>query len=70
MLKITRIALLFVVLAVGFVSTAPTQGIGAQTPAPGPPLPKPTIIPGCKQILECIPEMVFDFKTCRCVARP
>jgi hypothetical protein len=68
MQKIIRIALLFVVLAVGFVSTAPTQEIGAQTP--GPPLPQPTIIPGCKQILECIPEMVFDFKTCRCVPRP
>lgn len=62
MLKITRIALLFVVFAVGFVSTAPTQEIGAQTPGP--------IIVGCKPpIPVCIPEMVFDFKKCRCVPR-
>jgi hypothetical protein len=29
MTKVIRITLLFVALAVGFVSTAPTQGIGA-----------------------------------------
>jgi hypothetical protein len=69
MQKIIRIALLFVVLAVGFVSTAPTHGIEARTTdASGV---KPQTLFGCPPpIPVCIPEAYFDFKTCRCVPRP
>ena len=69
MSKVIRITLLFVVLAVGFISTAPTQGIGARTiESTGG---KSQTFFGCPlPIPNCIPEKVFDFKTCRCVARP
>lgn len=69
MSKVIRITLLIVVLAVGFVSTAPTQGIGARTiESAGV---KSQTLFGCPlPIPNCIPEQVFDFKTCRCVPRP
>jgi hypothetical protein len=69
MSKVIRVTLLFVVFAVGFVSTAPTQGIGARTiESTGG---NPQTFFGCPlPIPNCIPEKVFDFKTCRCVARP
>jgi hypothetical protein len=67
--KIIRIALLFVVLAAGFVSTAPTQVIEARTTRASEV--KPPTLFGCPlPIPNCIPEKVFDFKTCGCVARP
>jgi hypothetical protein len=69
MRKIIRIALLFVVLAAGFISTAPTQGIEAQTTKASEA--KPQTLFGCPlPIPNCIPEKVFDFKTCSCVPRP
>ena len=69
MSKVIRVTLLFVVLAVGFVSTAPTQGIGARTmESTGG---KPQTFFGCPlPIPNCIPEKVLDPKTCRCVPRP
>ncbi len=69
MSKIIRIALLFVVLAVGFVSIAPTQEIGTRTAKASDA--KPPTLFGCPlPIPNCIPEDYFDFKTCRCVPRP
>jgi hypothetical protein len=62
MSKAIRITLLFVVLTVGFVSTASTQGIGTGTIK--------SSISGLCPIINCIPEKVLDPKTCRCVPRP
>ena len=69
MSKVIRITLLFVVLAGGLVSTASTQEIGpGTTKSLGV---KPPTLFGCPlPIPNCIPEQVFDFKTCRCVPRP
>ena len=67
MSKVIRITLLFVVLAVGFVSTASTQGIGAGTTESLGVKPQ---ISGLCPIINCIPEKVLDPKTCRCVPRP
>jgi len=55
MSKVIRITLLFVVLAVGFVSTAPTQAIGARTTDAS--AAKPQTLIGCPlPIPNCIPE--------------
>ena len=69
MSKIIGIVLLSVVIAIGFVSTAPTQKIGTRmTEASGD---KPPKFFGCPlPIPNCFPEYFFDFKTCRCVPRP
>jgi hypothetical protein len=64
MRKIIRITLLFVLLAVGFVSTAPTKGIEARTTKAS------AVNSGLCPIINCIPEKVLDPKTCRCVPRP
>jgi hypothetical protein len=67
MQRIIRFALLFVVLGIGFVSTAPTKGIEARTTKElGV---TPTALAACPE-LQCIPEMYFDKKLCRCVYRP
>jgi hypothetical protein len=63
--KIIRIALLFVVLGVGVISSASTQ---STTKASG--VEEQTLI-GCpKPIPVCIPEKYFDYTVCRCVSRP
>jgi CXCXC repeat protein len=67
MQKIIRSALLFVILGVGVVSTAPTQGIAARTTKASA---VTTLNSGLCPIINCVPEKVLDPKTCRCVPRP
>jgi TolA-binding protein len=67
MSKAIRITLLFVVLAVGFVSTASTQGTGARIVQASEGKSQTSSL--CP-IIHCIPEKVLDPKTCRCVPRP
>jgi hypothetical protein len=67
MSKAIRITLLLVVLAVGFVTTSSTQGIGARTAQASEGKSQTSSL--CP-IINCIPEKVLDPKTCRCVPRP